>query len=80
MWGPDCPLLGCYANQGLAFGDMRVFECLAFNTAAVVIILAVMLQGPKAAELQGMCCRSGLRLFKRAADGWSIALNLTVQL
>ena len=63
---------GYYADQGLAFGDIQVFECLAFNTATAVITLD--------ARLQYDICRSGLRLIKRAASGWPIALNLTIQL
>lgn len=30
--------LAVCADQGLAFGDLRVFECLVFNPASVVII------------------------------------------
>ena len=32
-----CPLPGCCAYQGLGFGDIRVFECVAYVPATAVI-------------------------------------------
>jgi hypothetical protein len=40
--------------KGLAFGDVRVFESVAYVPAAAVIILAAMLQ--MLADLPGRCC------------------------
>ena len=60
MWG-WLSSAGCCADQGLAFGDIRVFECLAFNPADAVIILV--------AKLQGVCYWSSLRLIGRTASG-----------
>ena len=40
--------------MGLGFGDIRVFECLAYFLAAAVIILAARLR--MLADLAGRCC------------------------